>query len=81
MKKLVVALALLASLATPVFAQSFNPEFGGANVLAGPTQTQQDEGWNAMAQAPRSVRQERRQATRAPEANVQYPLIPQAQGY
>jgi len=54
MKKLAVAVALAASLATPVVAQSFNPEFGDANVLAG--RTQLDQGMNAYAQAPASGR-------------------------
>jgi hypothetical protein len=54
MKKLVVAVALVASLATPVFAQSFNPDFGTGNVLA--SRTQQDPGMTAYAQAPATSR-------------------------
>jgi hypothetical protein len=63
MKKLLITLAVLTVMATPAFAQSFDPEFGSGNVLSfrnGPTAPQNDRvaihrnGLNARAMAPRT---------------------------
>jgi len=54
MKKLLLGALLIASVATPALAQSFNPEFGSANVGAGPLAARSNGGFadGAYAYAP-----------------------------
>jgi hypothetical protein len=69
MKKLLTTLALLTVVATPAFAQSFDPENGTANVLSlrsGPTAIRNDRfavrqnGLHAQAMVPRTRTQNHR---------------------
>ncbi len=66
MKKLILGLALATALATPVLAQSFDPDYGTGNVSAAPSlQRFDNEATGSLAYAPRGQVRHHRDAYQA----------------
>ena len=67
MKKVLAVLAITTAFASPVLAQSYDPDVGSGNVTPSAWTDNYSSGFNAMAQAPRTHRQ---QATKGSDAVV-----------
>lgn len=65
MKKLLLSAAVAAVLATPAFAQSFDPDFGTGNVIPPVASEQGQFGGSSFAYAPRQTSRVHRQNWRA----------------
>lgn len=65
MKKILLSAAVAAALATPAFAQSFDPDFGTGNVNPPVASEQGQFGGSAFAYAPRESNRVQRQNWRA----------------
>jgi hypothetical protein len=58
MKKLMIGVGFAALLATPAFAQSYNPGYGTGNSIVTPPAWATNESGSAFAYAPRALRSE-----------------------